>query len=339
MRYSIAGVYHLYFGDASRHPIVNNYLRSLPDLPQEIVLTDFPRNRIRRLGRLIVDVIKLRKHADWALQCHDVFSAVIGAVLWPGRVIYDSHEIYSSFAGRRLTASIIAWLERLAIRWSTIVVFPSAYRSEFYELAKCDVRIIENLYYPYDNDERVATDDDAPAVPESQSPLFVYTGLFTPARAIDDIVAAFRDVRLSDSHLVLAGKHTRYLDSVLADAPENVEYIGELGHAEVSRLLRSADAGFALYRPINENNRRCAPTKIFEFLYFGVHVIASHSPYVMEIKEKCSADMLITLDAIDPESIVDACLEISTSKEPVAAAVRQSVCWSSQMPAVRSLYT
>lgn len=341
MQYAVAGVYHLYFGDADRHPIVSNYRRSLPELPQELVLTAIPSGRLARLWRLIVDVMRVRKHSDWALQCHDVFSAVIGSVLWKGRVIYDSHEIYSSFSRHRIGARFIAWLERLAIRRASIVVFPSTYRSEFYELENCDVRIVENLYYPYDNDEQTTVPHIATGGSDSEQgrPLFVYTGLFTPARAIDDIVAAFGDTRLSGCRLILAGKHTTYLDSVLANAPDNVEYIGELAHAEVSELLRSADAGFALYRPINENNRRCAPTKIFEFLYFGVHVIASNSPYVMEIRNKCSTQLLTALEAIDPESIVEACLNMGVSEKAVDSLTREAVCWNSQMHTVRSLYT
>ncbi|MBU2677216.1 MAG: glycosyltransferase [Gammaproteobacteria bacterium] len=341
MQYAVEGVYHLYFGDASRHPIVNNYLRSLPELPQRIVLTDVPNSRLGRLWRLGRETLRARKHADWALQCHDVVSAVIGSVLWKGRVIYDSHEIYSSFATRRIVAKLINSLEKFAIRQATIVVFPSTYRSEYYDLEDRDVRIVENLYYPYDNDEARGTGADTSDAETGrpQSPLFVYTGLFTPARAIDDIVAAFKSPQLSASRLVLAGKRTDYLDSVLGETPDNVEYVGELGHAEVSELLKSADVGFALYRPVNENNRRCAPTKIFEFLYFGVQVIASQSPYVMEIKERCGGDQIIALDEIDTESIIAACLAVRKSDKSVDRHTRESVCWSSQMPIVKSLYT
>ena len=339
MQYAVAGVYHLYFGDASRHPIVGNYLRSVTDLPQQIVLTEVPASRLARAFALIKGVWALREQRDWALQCHDVVAGVLGSLLWKGRIIYDSHEIYSSFARRKLVGRVIRLLEEFAIRRSTVIVFPSVYRSEYYDLSNCDVRIVENLYYPYERIAKGAPYQHATdSTRDSHSPMFVYTGLFTPARAIEEIVSAFRSPRLQDSRLVLAGKETSYLTALMLDATPNVEYAGELTHAEVSELLKSADAGFALYKPVNENNKRCAPTKIFEFLYFGVHVIASRSPYIMEIKERCGGIPITAIGGIDTDSIVDACCEIEISGKSVDSHLRAEVCWDSQMTAVKSLY-
>jgi len=331
MQFAVAGVFHLYFGDASKHPIVGNYLRSVPDLPQQIVLTMVPASRLKRLWQLFRELIRVRRQSDWALQCHDVVSAFLGVIFWKGRVIYDSHEIYSSFANSTAAAKFIDWLERFAIRKATIVVFPSSYRSEYYDAQDCDVRIVENLYYPYDPDHQEEGVGSEPSV-------FVYTGLFTPARAIDDIVAAFGDSSLHDSRLILAGQRTAYLDSVLADASPNVEYIGEISHAEVADLLRTADAGFAIYRPVNENNRRCAPTKIFEFLYFGLRVIVSRSPYIMQIKDDFGGDQIVPLDDIDAASIIKACLEARKPKVAADSRTRERVCWQSQMSTILSLY-
>ena len=341
MRFTVAGVFHLYFGDASRHPIVSNYIRSLPDLPQKIVLQSVPQARLRRLLKMIQELLRIRRQRDWVLQCHDVVSGVIGSMLWKGRIIYDSHEIYSSFADRKSVAKMIDWLERFTISRARIVVFPSVYRSEFYHLERSEVRIIENLYYPYDTEEQQESCDVAvPGDEDSRVARmrFVYTGLFTPVRATDEILAAFKHPLLRKSDLILAGKFNSYLESVLAGAPDNVEYLGELSHAAVSNLLKSADAGFALYRPVNENNRRCAPTKIFEFLYFGLQVIASQSPYIMDIKNRYAGDQITALDEITAESILNACLAVDRRGKSIDHEMREAVCWTSQMSTLKSLY-
>jgi glycosyltransferase involved in cell wall biosynthesis len=340
MQPSVEGVCHLYFGDASKHPIVRNYLRSLPDMPQEIVLGSVPDSKLMRLWRLVRDVIRLRSRSSWALQCHDVVSAVVGTYLWRGRVIYDSHEIYASLASPRMSG-VVAWMERLAMRRADIIVFPSEYRAKYYEVDRNKVVIVENLFYPYATGGKGTPTAAVAADSQSGSrPLrFVYTGLFTPARAIDDVVKAFADPRLADGVLILAGRETDYLKTILDGAPENVEFRGELGHDEVCDLLATADAGFALYRPINENNRRCAPTKIFEFMYFGLHVIANNSPYVEEVIRRVGYGGVTSIDAISVTEIVDACLQVRHRTGDVDDDVREAVCWESQMPVLRQLYS
>lgn len=340
MQYSVKGVYHLYFGDATRHPIIGNYLRSLPELPQKIVLKNVPSSRYSRLWRVVRGVYRLRSHRSWALQCHDVVSAVVGTLLWRGRVIYDSHEIYASLA-TGMVSRFVASLERIAISRADIVVFPSDYRAAYYDVDRSKVRIVQNLFYPYGEHDSIGSRnhrgerDEA----ENRSLRFVYTGLFTPARAIDNIIAAFGHESLANCRLILAGQQTDYLAEVLSSATDNVEYVGELRHDAVCGLLETADAGFALYRPINENNRRCAPTKIFEFLYFGVHVIANESPYVAQIGDSVIEGCLTSISEISEVKIVEACLRVQERGTEVEAGVREVVCWNSQMSTLRSLYS
>lgn len=331
MQQAVAGVFHLYFGDGRRHPIICNYRRCLPDLPQRFVLQIVADGKIRRFFQVVRELLRIRRQTDWALHCHDCVSGCLGCLLWHGRVIYDSHEIYASFARNPLASWVIRRMEKFAIAHSEVVIFPSKYRSEYYELNGRDIKIIENRYFPHE-----ASGGERQAIDNPQ--VFVYLGTFTRPRAIDAIIEAFRTETLRHERLVMAGRHTDYLETLLRDAPGNVEFIGDLEHKDATRVLREAKAGFALYRPIDENNKRCAPTKIFEHIYYGVPVIANRSPYIDELRSRPGGRCIHAIDEISAEAIAVACIQIGKGRVAPEPEVQFEASWDSQLSVVKSLY-
>ena len=310
----------------------------MTDLEQKIIPVPSGGSRLRRINRMVAGVVKERRNQTWALQCHDIFAAIVGIIFWKGRVIYDSHEIYESFVNNTVLRRIVRQLERFSIRRADIIVFPSRERADYYNADTKKTRFVENLFFPYETNKSW----DEPICSTSRfremSGSFVYTGLFTPARSIAEIVEAFGDPKLSHCRLVLAGKRTDFLGKVLDGAADNISYIGELAHPEVCELLEHARAGFALYMPVNENNKRCAPTKIFELLHYGVHVIANESEYVKKVRAEIGEDRISVVDAASASAIVSAVLRVPETRSAPTANLQYQVNWMSQIDVLKSLY-
>ena len=337
-------ILHVYFGDALKHPIVQNYLRAGSVRPQAVLRYRLVRSKPLRFARLSLAMIQARvRQPAVIVQAHDFVSAMLATVLWGRRSIFDSHEIYSCLVRRRTVAWLVNRVERWVATRAGCVIYPSAERRDYYgSLKGSRPVVIENLYRPY---AETLTGEDVrelgrleAVVKATGQARYIYAGTMTEVRAIPEIVRAFDRPELRGHHLFLAGPRTALLDSILSVERENVAYLGEVRHAVMTALLPTFDAGFAIYKPSDANNRLAAPTKLFEYSYYGLAVIANRSTYVERVKSRDSLANVSFIEEISSEEVARKCLSVTGVARASRDQWRNRVLWQLQQPVIESMY-
>ena len=337
-------VVHVFFGDAAHHPIIQNYLRHQEVRHHYILEYGTRRWKILRFFTLAWAILTLRWRQSGAiLHAHDFVSASLAAVFWRQSFIFDSHEIYSCLAQGVVARGVVDRVERIAARAAAVVIYPSEERRDYYVGLKRErVEIVENLYDPGTgsvSDCDASQYRDFAAVVEAVSGRrFVYAGNTTPVRALAEIVSVFSRSEFAGDHLFIGGPLTQSMESVLASAGQNVTYLGQIPHQLMTKLLDLFDAGFAIYKPVDANNRLAAPTKIFEYAYHGLSVIANRSPYVVRLAGRMPDGDLITIDEIDVDSIATACALVRRRTNRGILGPTLGIVWAEQLDKIETIY-
>lgn len=334
----------MYFGDGGKHPIVQNYLASGDGRRHELLPYRLSSAKTSRLFALAFAMLRARTRDQASIvQAHDVVSGVLATLLWGRRTVFDSHEIYSCLARRKPIAWVVDRLERYVARRAGRVIYPSEERRDYFgELKGSRPVVIENLYrptsLPLSSGDKVEIARLARIVEACTGPRYVYAGTMTEVRGIREIVQAFERPELRGRSLFLAGPRTKLLDSILAVGRENVVYLGEVPHAVMTALLPSFDVGFAIYKPSDANNRLAAPTKLFEYAYFGLEVIANRSAYVERVRDRCGLSNIVLIEEISSEGIARASRAVGCRTGTPREEWKESVVWGRQQPTIDAMY-
>jgi glycosyltransferase involved in cell wall biosynthesis len=131
-----------------------------------------------------------------------------------------------------------------------------------------------------------------------------YVGSITRTRGALQMVRAM--ALLGDVRLLLAGRfENRSLEAALRAEPgwAQVEYLGQVGRAEVATLMSRSSAGLVTLLPM-PSYLDSLPIKMFEYMSAELPVVASNFPLWRDIIERhgCGA----TVDPTDPAAIAAA---------------------------------
>lgn len=113
--------------------------------------------------------------------------------------------------------------------------------------------------------------------------LFIYQGLLTQARGVDDILEAFCGIK-DECHVVFMGSGP-LKDIILQAAKEyhNVHYHPQVPPDQVLKFTMEADAGIHIIKNTCLNHYFCLPNKIFEYLMSGIPFIVSDFPEMANV--------------------------------------------------------
>ncbi len=252
--------------------------------------------RSERIGRNRRAFALMRRPYD-IVHIHDpelLLSAAIAQRIFGRTIVYDVHEFYDEkFGGGDVTAD---WIPRPLL--ATVRKAYACMEAWVLPRAGGVVVVSEAMvarYRRYLPDERIAvvqnypnlTEDDVTQALRASAPLsvpyIVHTGGASKNRSFDVMVEAAELLRkrgvaapvVNLGPIQLEGyseSEQRALRSRASAA--GIMMLGSVPHAEVLRWIAHARVG---YLPIadNENNRRGQPRKLFEYLLFGLPVVAA----------------------------------------------------------------
>lgn len=319
-------VVHVYFGDHKKHPIINNYLKTIDYAYRVIDVSKSKGGRFKRLFLMANLLIKARKNKDCIFHVHDLLSFYLVKLVFPLRAtLFDSHEVYRSyFTG--VSYPFVYILEELSTLLATYKFLPSWERSQLYYFKK-NTFIVENLFLPPNEVDL--------GFKNKQKKSFVYAGLLSERRCIKELISLFE--KKPDCTLTIYGQENRYLKGILKHGlPENVSYCGELTQQELFENLPKFTASFALYKPLDLNNKYPAPTKIFENEFYGLTTIVFQSSYIDRLIESGVLRNTYTIKTLDKEEfqkiLLKDGLEIS-QPNPL-----HRILWTSQEQLISKIY-
>ena len=109
-------------------------------------------------------------------------------------------------------------------------------------------------------------------------------------------------------------------DAQFRGVAESVEVVGRVPFAEVGRHLGRAAVGWVPWQPAPKNQKN-VPTKLFEYMAFGLPVVASDLASIRPFVAEGDTGRLVCAD--DPEAHAAAILELLRDRDYAAAMGRR----------------
>lgn len=224
-------------------------------------------------------------------------------------VIYDVHENvpediafkhYIPRSLRRPIARLVGLLEARASRYFSAIVpatFPISVR-----FASWNAHTVVVSNYPIVDELQ----SRAPKSWADRSSSVAYAGVLSEDRCVREIVQAmtFLPANLRAT-LKLAGAFSpKRLRNEISQSPgwEYVEELGVIERSSITALYDDARAGLVVLGP--DPHFVSAPTKLFEYMYAGIPVIASDFPEFRKVVDEAKCGILV--NPLDPKTIARA---------------------------------
>lgn len=270
--------------------------------------------------------------------------------------IYDIHEANSDFIAvkdylpaliRRPLAGIFRRLEPLLAKGEIGLIFADdAIAADFVRFDGPKVTL-----FNFPGGDLIAAGATAIARRDRREPVVLYLGGLEPNRGARLMIAAFHEVltRMPEARLLIVG-HFMPPDleaEVQADAAARgithaVTITGRVSFEQIGRYLQRASVGWVSWQAVPKNQKNI-PTKLFEYMAFGLPVVTSDLPSTRPFVEQGINGLLV--DAADPSAHAAALLQLLRNPDDAAAmgrAGRQLVetryNWDAMAPKLLSLY-
>lgn len=218
------------------------------------------------------------------------------------KVVFDIHENirlsikskhWISKPLKRIITGVYYLVERLSLLFFDALVLAEDSYSKYYPTKKS----IVVLNYPI----RCKLE---PVVRNFKPPFsFIYTGGVSENRGVWEMISLIEGLLIEgvNCSLRIVGQvYDNVLNNRLLNYINNnnlsskIEIIGKVDFAELSEYYENSDIGLALLKPI-DNYKESLPTKMFEYMQFGLPVIISNFPlyqkYINESKSGISIDV------------------------------------------------
>jgi glycosyltransferase involved in cell wall biosynthesis len=270
--------------------------------------------------------------------------------------IYDIHETYADFIEikeylpawlRYPIAWTFRWLEPLLARLQSGLIFADDEIAASFEAVKRPKATLFN--YP----ELSFVEQAAAAIDSTQprEPVILYLGSIERARGSRLMVEAFHLVRqrTPDARLLLVG-HFAPEDleqEVSAHASrlglqDAIEIAGRVPFETIGSFLSQAAVGWIPFQPVPKYLRNI-PTKLFEYMAYGVPIVSSDLPTTRPFVAKGTSGYLVPAD--DPAAHAEAILQILNHPDEAASMgrqgqelVRKEYNWSQMEKSLLELY-
>lgn len=293
------------------------------------------------------------------VHANDLSTLPIGYVitrLTGARLLYDSHELWSSILGKGGNGSPVLRpalrLERsLARKADAVITVSSGIAKTMSEELGIEVpRVIRNIPEPpagFNVDARAPSPLRQSLAIDEDVPVVLYQGGMFRGRGLATLLAAMQEVRHPKAILVLLGNGPLVpeLKNQVHGTPalrDRVRFLPAVPTAELLEWTRGATIGVHPIEGDSRNHQLCLPNKLFEYIHAGLPVLVSDMPEMKRLVEEMGlGKVFVAGNAIDLAGKLDSLLcdeaAISFHRTRVAAA-QQVLTWKSERLALCEIY-
>jgi len=268
--------------------------------------------RLHRMTRTLWQIYKRALALDGDIyHFHDpeLIPVALRLRLAGKHVVYDAHEnlpgtvSYKDYLPKRMRGTV-AWItdhfERFAAGKFSAVIGATPPIVDRLRRVNPRAVVVHNFPVP---EEMLR---NHPIAWEHRPPVVAYLGSISRARGIFELFQAMSRVQTVDCRLALAGWFEQPgLKEEISKLPgaSRVDCLGRLSREQVAELLGRVRVGIVVLHP-EPNLINCRPTKLFEYMWAGIPVVASDFPLWREIIQNAGCGLLV--DPFNPDEIARA---------------------------------
>lgn len=321
-----------------------------------------PIKRVNRYQRLILwwKVLHLARSTKADIyHIHDpelLLVTPIIKLLTHKPVIYDIHEANPDFIEtkedipyliRYFVAVIFRWFEPLMARLHNGLIFADDQIAESFSHVKLPKATLFNFPEQSFLDNAFALSQQ----PHEHQPIVLHLGGQKRFRGTDLMLDSFQRVLncVPQAQLMIVGPFTPpslesefRLEIERRNLTDSITITGQVPFIEVSKYLIQAYIGWIPFMPVTKYLKNI-PTKLFEYLAFGIPVVSSDLPSIRPFIENRITGLLVKAD--DPSAHAEAIIELLTNPSLAGFigqngqnAVRAHYCWSDMEKRLLDLY-
>jgi glycosyltransferase involved in cell wall biosynthesis len=244
--------------------------------------------------------------------------AVMAKARFGGRILYDSHELFTDRSGPERT---VWWrwrwraIERALIRQADRVITVSEPMAR--ELSRRHGIVPPPVVHNFPDLRSASTPSptrslrDVLELPPS-SPFVLYMGRLQPGRGLEQLILAAAEYPEIAVALMGDGR-AEYISGLrkcacAAGVGPRVHLVPPVDPEQVVPAARAADVGIVAYRDTGLSSRTTLPNKLFEYLAAGLPVVASRLPPVAQVVGE--HDVGVTCDPDDPNALAAAIRQV-----------------------------
>lgn len=228
-----------------------------------------------------------------------LLSALILKAVFGIKVLYDAHEYWAENDSRSEPFEILFWqeMERRLVPHADIcqVVSPGLAGilcketgSKFNSIPNCTP--LGSVFSPARNDLNANI--------ENGNVRFLFQGLLTHGRGLEELLRAWKDVP-SNAQLFLRGPDSDFKSSLIRLVTElkisdnSVVFLPAVSEDELVKEAKLFDVGIVPYPPSNVNNINCCPNKLSQYMAAGLAILGNDTAYVKEIVTKSESGVIV----------------------------------------------
>ncbi len=234
----------------------------------------------------------VRKMQWQVVNVHSLHVLFIGVLLKRNmscKLVYDAHELETEVTGSTgILRYISKRLERYCIKYVDELIVVSDSIAEWYRKTYNFTHITAIYNVPHILDLELLEQSShrglrANIGVKDNTLLFIYQGVLSRARGVDEIMEAFCCIPYK-AHVVFMG--SGQLKEMILKAEKkypNVHYHPPVPSDQVLNYTREADVGIHIIKNTCLNHYYCLPNKVFEYFMSGIPFILSDFPEMAHV--------------------------------------------------------
>lgn len=277
--------------------------------PGEVQVISLPKKKIFKRIRYWQQFYKIAKKQNIdCMHIHDPELLILAYFIKRRtkiKVIFDMHEDFPAalkskkIIGKSIPKWLILFIEKIEkkvlARLDAVIFAEKSYKTKYLELTTTKIDI---LNYPVKQVEYTSSSKNG-------VPTILYAGAMHEIRGFKEMLEVAKELNEQkvEFHLVLIGEVPKRLrDYSTAFIKEHslekkVVFTGRLDFEELTRYYQNATIGLALLHP-EPNYLGSLPTKIFEYMSFGIPYVASDFPLWEKLVNDTKSGLVV-----DPRNI------------------------------------
>lgn len=299
------------------------------NIPKNIELLPLPTFKRLGLKRFLMPLIvfryliKLKPELVVVNTFELLIVTITNQIIFGGKIVYDLQENYfKNLVFQNNYPPIIKHILAGLIRIKELLLSPFIHHYILAERGyKQELSFIGNRFIIVEN-KAIVGEQFHQKKTNSNNVKFLFTGNISENSGVLTALSFYNRIRkaIPNSSLTIIGHcpSSSFLKKLQNEAKEEVELIVSstpVDHSKITEQITQCDFGIVSYK-INPSNENCMPTKVFEYLAYGLPIISHPGTIWTDYALKFNACIPLCFEQVNTDKVAGQLQEFNNSDEP-----------------------